>query len=94
MSRLPPRSSRSTHLTGSCCLIVVGVLLLVALSSFLTQDVAANATPDEPTPFRSPAGIRAVSASRPETVSLADSGVFTLTVLHTNDTWGYILPCG
>jgi 2',3'-cyclic-nucleotide 2'-phosphodiesterase (5'-nucleotidase family) len=25
---------------------------------------------------------------------LSSSGVFTLTVLHTNDTWGYLDPCG
>jgi hypothetical protein len=28
-------------------------------------------------------------------VSLAETGAtFTLTIVHSNDTWGYTLPCG
>jgi 2',3'-cyclic-nucleotide 2'-phosphodiesterase (5'-nucleotidase family) len=27
-------------------------------------------------------------------VSIASSAVVTLTILHTNDTWGYVDPCG
>jgi 2',3'-cyclic-nucleotide 2'-phosphodiesterase (5'-nucleotidase family) len=34
-------------------------------------------------------------ASPPPAVAPPDSGAsFELTVLHTNDTWGYLLPCG
>jgi hypothetical protein len=35
-----------------------------------------------------------VATAKPSPTSTASAADFQLTVLHTNDAWGYLLPCG
>jgi hypothetical protein len=85
------------------------VLLFATVAVFLIgcspSEPEATSFPSSPLALRSPLAPVPLEAS-PETgplppatptalaaVSLPEGG-FELTVLHTNDTWGYLLPCG
>lgn len=73
-------------------LMGAGLLLLTLISMLLyaaprlsANDVDAFAWPPIP----------AVTTDTSYPFTLSDAGnVFTLTILHTNDTWGYLDPCG
>lgn len=95
---------------GVLALLVLGLLYVTidhrsteqpAATSPLSS--AAPVAPDElasplavalssPLPPAAPAAV-APSATPPPT-PLAQATALDLTVLHTNDTWGYLLPCG
>jgi len=66
--------------------LVVGVALLVscAVESSKPSPSSSPLTRASPLTAASP-----VATARP-----ASSAPFQLTVLHTNDTWGYLVPCG
>jgi 2',3'-cyclic-nucleotide 2'-phosphodiesterase (5'-nucleotidase family) len=55
---------------------------VLALLSLLILATACT-SPADSTPAPAPAG-RPTEPPQP----------FTVTVVHTNDTWGYLLPCG
>jgi hypothetical protein len=64
---------------------IVGLTCLTACSQPAPK-------PGRPSPLASPLGaLESPVASPAVTLSLAS---FQLTVLHTNDTWGYLVPCG
>jgi len=48
--------------------------------------------PGHPSPLASPLGAPKSPVASPA-VTLSPAS-FQLTVLHTNDTWGYLFPCG
>jgi hypothetical protein len=81
------RNSHGSARFASCGLIVGALALIAGLGWYALSTRAASA------------GLSAL----PDRVALTGSGVtftvrstevFTLTVLHTNDTWGYVDPCG
>ena len=64
-------------------------LLALMLSSCTILEQAAP----EPTATSSPTAFPAPTAT--QSISLAETGAtFTLTIVHSNDTWGYVDPCG
>ena len=70
-----------------------------ALSSPLTLTLSAplSAGPNAPQPVETPPTIASPLPSPTVDVlptQTAGPSLFQLTVLHTNDTWGYLLPCG
>ena len=48
--------------------------------------------PGNPSPLSSP--LVALKSPVVSPKATAPAGSFQLTVLHTNDTWGYLFPCG
>jgi hypothetical protein len=68
--------------------IIAAVVLTAGLGSYVLSAQAASAGLSAPP--------RWVDPTRSDRVafSVDSSDVFTLTVLHTNDTWGYLDPCG
>lgn len=75
------------------CLSMV-VVLGVGLAA-LTACTQPVPRPVNPSPLSSPLG--ALRSPLPQPTAPAarqPSSTFSLTVLHTNDTWGYLLPCG
>ena len=52
-------------------------------------------TPVNPSPLSSPLGVLKSPLTQPTApASRLPSSTFSLTLLHTNDTWGYLEPCG
>ncbi|MDY7039621.1 MAG: hypothetical protein SVX38_02015 [Chloroflexota bacterium] len=73
--------------TAGLGMIFVGWAVLVSSTPTPTLTMAATATSPAPTP----------TPTAPPTDSPTPSATpqpITLTILHTNDTWGYVLPCG
>ena len=64
---------------------VVGLACLTACSQPAPKPANLSPLPLPLTALKSPVASPTVMAS---------SGSFQLTVLHTNDTWGYLVPCG
>ena len=69
------------------------------LSAALNSPVLANVTPIKPEQILQPVPAPPDSALPPATdpgpaLPTTSEDDFHLTVLHTNDTWGYLLPCG
>ena len=80
MNRSPVQIvSRFTRLALA---MIVGLACLTACSLPAPK-------PGRPSPLASP--LKSSVASPAVTLSPAS---FQLTVLHTNDTWGYLFPCG
>ena len=87
---LPHIKPASRRFIADVLAFVVGVALLVGCA------VGSSS----PSPSSSPLTV-ASSVATPRwvaspgaTVRAASSAAFQLTVLHTNDTWGYLAPCG
>jgi hypothetical protein len=104
--RIPPWLAPAAIVLGLAC-IIVGFGLLTwtpgSASGALAETGDAASLPAAspptvalmvtPTPVWSPT-VPPASAMFRE-VSLAGTGAtFTLTIVHSNDTWGYTLPCG
>ena len=61
----------------------------------LTACTQPAPTPVNPSPLTSPLGALKSPLTRPTApASRQPDYAFSLTVLHTNDTWGYLVPCG
>jgi 2',3'-cyclic-nucleotide 2'-phosphodiesterase (5'-nucleotidase family) len=72
----------------------MAVLLGVGLGA-LTACTQPAPTPVNPSPLSSPLGVLKSPLTQPmATAALQPGSTFALTVLHTNDTWGYLVPCG
>jgi hypothetical protein len=81
------------------------VAVIVSLGGCSSPEPAMTSLPSSPLALQSPLSPAPLESSAeihplpPATttalaaVSLPEGG-FELTVLHTNDTWGYLLPCG
>jgi len=67
------------------------ILSVIALTCLAACSQPAP-KPGNPSPLSSPLGALKSPVVLPTV--MASSGSFQLTVLHTNDTWGYLLPCG
>ena len=86
----------------------LGVLALIVLGlGYVTMSSRPETKPDEapsppllpPSPLTASSPLSADLASplptqAPPTLTTEAILPFELTVLHTNDTWGYLLPCG
>ncbi len=69
--------------------LVVGALALtIGIGWHALSTQAASVGLSAPSDQAYPAESEEASAS------VSSTAVFTLTVLHTNDTWGYVDPCG
>lgn len=71
---------------GACALSLMCLIGLVCLAA-CSQPMPR---PGNPSPLSSPL----VTFKSPAALPVAVAPTFQLTVLHTNDTWGYLLPCG
>ncbi len=110
MSRRPARRQRNTHSFWFPILVAIGVSLggwsflgctpqrpAVAVA---TQTPGATATPLPPThtPTIPPTATvvpTPTSSPPPLPTATAQPQVLThITIVHSNDTWGYTLPCG
>ena len=106
--RIPPWLAPAAIVLGLAC-ILVGFSLLTwtpsATSGVRAGTGDATPLPTAPLPTRAtmvtsgPAPVSSPTAAPSSTlfraVSLAETGAtFTLTIVHSNDTWGYTLPCG
>jgi hypothetical protein len=80
---------------------VVGGLWLLSWTSqkrsaALGSPTAARAGLPSPT-AKAPTAVvdnPGASATTPAALSSSPDGLFRLTVVHSNDTWGYVRPCG
>jgi 2',3'-cyclic-nucleotide 2'-phosphodiesterase (5'-nucleotidase family) len=76
----------------------LGLLALVALGlCYLTMSGRPETESDESPPASSPLSSPLpadLASPLPTQAPLTAEATFELTVLHTNDTWGYLLPCG
>jgi hypothetical protein len=57
-----------------------------------TPTPQASNTPVEPTSTATSTPLPSPTASKP--VVEPGDGILDLTIVHTNDAWGYLLPCG
>jgi hypothetical protein len=93
--RPSPTDSPSSPLTSA-----LSSPLPDALSSPLTPTLSSplSVAPNAPQPVETPPTMASPLPSPTidvlPTLSTGPSSPFQLTVLHTNDTWGYLLPCG
>jgi 2',3'-cyclic-nucleotide 2'-phosphodiesterase (5'-nucleotidase family) len=79
-------------LTFSC--LSLAVVLGIGLVG-LTACTQPAPTPVSPSPLSSPLGVLKSPLTQPTAPAARQpSSTFSLTVLHTNDTWGYLAPCG
>ncbi|MGA9350470.1 MAG: hypothetical protein WBW48_16940 [Anaerolineae bacterium] len=69
-------------------LIALGLLIGGALISYVGITALARPT------LATSTGPGPIAASQPQPSSTLSPSSLTLTVLHTNDTWGYTQPCG
>jgi 2',3'-cyclic-nucleotide 2'-phosphodiesterase (5'-nucleotidase family) len=74
-----------SHITSLVLAMVVGLAGLAACSKPAPK--LGN-----PLPLSSPLGALKSPVVLP--MATAPAASFQLTVLHTNDTWGYLFPCG
>ncbi len=86
----------SFRLIADVLTFVVGVALLVgcAVGSNKPSPSSSPLTRTSPLTAASSIATPRSAASPGATVRAASSAPFQLTVLHTNDTWGYLVPCG
>jgi 2',3'-cyclic-nucleotide 2'-phosphodiesterase (5'-nucleotidase family) len=63
----------------------VFLLVFLSLPGLVAGCMPPMAAPGRPGPLASPLNAPAPTAT---------AGPLQLTILHTNDTWGYFLPCG
>jgi hypothetical protein len=96
----PPERPSPTVTLSSPLTSALSSPLTSALSSPLTSALSSplSAAPNSPQPVET---LTATVSPLPSptrdalpTVTPGPSTSFQLTVLHTNDTWGYLLPCG
>ena len=74
---------------------VVGVTLVgCAVESGKPSPSSSPLTRLSPLTAASPVATPRSATSPVATAHPASSAPFQLTVLHTNDTWGYLVPCG
>ena len=74
---------------------LIGALLMFLGLSWLALDVHAQVSSEAAFATISMAPTHAVTTNDTLATALGEStSVFTLTVLNTNDTWGYLDPCG
>ena len=72
----------------------MAVLLGVGLAG-LTACTQPAPAPVNPSPLSSPLGVLKSPLTQPTAPAARQTiSTFSLTVLHTNDTWGYLEPCG
>ena len=103
MSRIAPCRERvytlamnkiySSHLKQISHRLFTDVLAFVVAVALL---VGCAVESGKPSPSSSPLTQTSplTAASAVATPRSASSASFQLTVLHTNDTWGYLVPCG
>lgn len=61
----------------------------------LTACTQPAPAPVNPSPLSSPLGVLKSPLTLPTAAATRQTiPTFSLTVLHTNDTWGYLVPCG
>ena len=86
----------SHRLISDVLAFVVGVALLVgcAVGSSKPSPSSSPLTRISPLTAASSVATPRSATSPVATVRPASSAPFQLTVLHTNDTWGYLVPCG
>jgi hypothetical protein len=85
---------------GLLIILIVGAILVSRKASPL--DEPSKSTLDSVTAFSvseplavSPLSTRALKETSPvPSPTAVPSADFQIAVLHTNDTWGYLLPCG
>jgi hypothetical protein len=87
MIRLMLRRFRAFASVGGWSVIGVAALT-IGLGWYALRIPAADAALSAQPDFGS--GVGSLDRAR----GVRSSEVFTLTVLHTNDTWGYVDPCG
>lgn len=92
----PRRSILNWLGVGALALLAVGLIQLSkeaqpARVSTRTSPLSSPLTAALSSPIATATTFAAAKAPTTATASAAD---FQLTVLHTNDTWGYLLPCG
>ncbi|MFQ5340405.1 MAG: hypothetical protein ACE5F6_02540 [Anaerolineae bacterium] len=67
------------------------VLWIALLFSWVIAGCASPATPPPPTPAQA---ARATATSQPTDTPQPTPAPLSLTIVQTNDTWGYLDPCG
>jgi hypothetical protein len=98
MNQTQPSASKSIYNW-----LGAGVLALIVLGLFYlsTNDQPAEAPDASPDTPASPLSLvlssplaAALDSPLPESRVAVDPGALRLTLLHSNDTWGYLSPCG
>jgi len=80
----------SHRLIADVLAFVVGVALLVGCAVGSSKPSPSSSPLTRISPLATPRSATSPVATAPP----ASSAPFQLTVLHTNDTWGYLVPCG
>lgn len=75
-------------------IFVAFVCLLALLGGCAGPAVPPTPTPAPPTPTPLPPTATPVPPTPTPVPPTATPAPFVLSLLHTNDTWGYMLPCG
>lgn len=91
MTRPRERTNPSTTRSSPVIAMAVGVFVLAAVGVMLWRAFSLPAGGEAPAPAPTPAEQGQIA--RPPTVSPTRSAL-VLGIAHTNDTWGYLFPCG
>jgi hypothetical protein len=98
MNQTQPPANKSVYNwlgAGVLVLVVLGLFYLSANDQPADETDTPSATLSSPLSF-APSSPLAVALNSPLSESHAseDLGALRLTLLHSNDTWGYLSPCG
>jgi len=81
-----------SFLVRVCRRKVIALLIVAVVLACLTACSQPTPKLDNPSPLAAPPAALKSPVASPTVAS--SPAFFQLTVLHTNDTWGYLLPCG